>query len=199
MSKREGYTLSDLATITGLSQRTVRYYLQEVVGTGTGSKGRKAVYPRTTLDRLRVVELLKERAPTLRLSEVKEILASLGDEMTARVAGREEPLDIVDVRSDSTGNRSVFMGSVVTPGKRSSEVHAVQMSRPPAPEPRTARDYIDAVKDSFREHSRKGRSWTTIRLADDVELRVRKRLSEGQREQLALLGKLIGSIVDEEP
>ena len=55
-----GLTLQALASETGVEPRTIRSYVEKGVIPGPESLGRGARYPRETLDRLKVLQLLRD-------------------------------------------------------------------------------------------------------------------------------------------
>jgi len=69
------YTIADLETETGVSARTIRYYISEGLLSPAYGRGPSAVYDADHLLRLKYIQLLKsERMP---LSEIKERVNSL--------------------------------------------------------------------------------------------------------------------------
>ena len=53
-------TLQDLADATGVEPRTIRSYVEKGIIPGPDSLGRGARYPRESLDRLKVLQLLRD-------------------------------------------------------------------------------------------------------------------------------------------
>lgn len=69
------FTLDDLVTRSGLTIRTVRFYIQEGLLEGPDTRGRFSLYSQRHLDRLEVIKLLKElRLP---LVEIRKLLDSM--------------------------------------------------------------------------------------------------------------------------
>ena len=56
----EAFTLQDLATHTGVEPRTIRSYVERGIIPGPESLGRGARYPRESLERLQVFQLLRD-------------------------------------------------------------------------------------------------------------------------------------------
>lgn len=73
----EAYTLQELAELTGIEQRTIRSYVERGILPGPESLGRGARYPREALDRLRVLQLLRDANPALTLDQVRVLLRGL--------------------------------------------------------------------------------------------------------------------------
>ena len=184
------YNLSELEIATGFSIRTIRYYLKEIVGTSQGTAGPKAAYPKSVSDKLKFVALLKEKVPYLKLAELKRILDTMIEEDISRIADGEEPLEVADIRS-ADGIRDFEMRTR-SPGKRQKIVkvvfdgHAAKQStdRP------TGKTRVERKTEQTDD-------WTTITVADGVEIRVnRAMLSKKQQEQIRAAGKLITSMLD---
>jgi DNA-binding transcriptional MerR regulator len=90
MPPDDAFTIADLARLTGLNVRTIRYYLAQGLIPASGESGPGAHYGRGHLDRLRLVKRLQ--AQHLPLAEIRDRLAALSDEEVAGlVATGEEP------------------------------------------------------------------------------------------------------------
>ncbi|HHZ94020.1 MAG TPA: hypothetical protein EYN67_00305 [Flavobacteriales bacterium] len=184
------YSLSELEIATGFSTRTIRYYLKEIVGTNQGTAGAKAAYPKSVRDKLKFVALLKEKAPHLKLADIKRILDTMIEEDISRIADGDEPLEVADIRS-ADGMRDFEMRTR-SPGKRQKIVKV-------AFDGHAAKQSTDRPAGKPRAERKAGQTddWTTITVADGVELRVnRAMLSKKQQEQIRTAGKLITSMLD---
>ena len=60
-----GYTLGELAEVSGVSERTIRYYQNERLVSKPAKKGRNALYTDEHRDRLAVITELRDRGLTL--------------------------------------------------------------------------------------------------------------------------------------
>lgn len=90
-------TLQELADATGVEPRTVRSYVEKGLLPGPDSLGRGARYPREALDRLRVMQLLRDAKPDLSLDQIRLLLQSLSPFQLREVAeGRQRIAGIVD-------------------------------------------------------------------------------------------------------
>lgn len=72
------YSLEELASLTELPRRTVRYYIQEGLVPGPHGAGRGAYYATEHLERL--LQIRKWQQAGLSLERIKELLAGEGDE-----------------------------------------------------------------------------------------------------------------------
>ncbi|MBI9050776.1 MAG: MerR family transcriptional regulator [Anaerolineaceae bacterium] len=69
------FTLDDLVNISGLTIRTIRFYIQEGLLDGPDARGRFSIYSQRHLDRIEVIKLLKGfRLP---LHEIRDLLSSM--------------------------------------------------------------------------------------------------------------------------
>ncbi len=82
-------TLTELTGATGVSVRTVRYYIAEGLLPPPSGGGPRSAYGRGHLDRLRLIGRLK--AAYLPLKEIRRRLAGLDDAAVRRLLAAEEP------------------------------------------------------------------------------------------------------------
>lgn len=74
----QGHTIADLAALSGLSVRTIRYYVAEGLVPPAGRDGKGARYPEATLARLRLIARLRDAHQPL--AEIRRRLEALSDE-----------------------------------------------------------------------------------------------------------------------
>ncbi len=102
------WSLSELAEETGLSQRTIRYYISLGLLEGPAVAGRGAAYSSAHLERLRTIQKLQ--AGGVMLSRIGRMLAGEGDKPApAAETWRRYQLDedvVVMVRGDVSPWRS---------------------------------------------------------------------------------------------
>ena len=89
MADDTSYTIADLARLTGLNVRTIRYYLAQGLIPASGESGPGAHYGQGHLDRLRLTKRLQRQH--LPLAEIRGRLASLSDDAVAGVLSESEP------------------------------------------------------------------------------------------------------------
>ena len=83
------YSITDLARLTGLNVRTIRYYLAQGLIPASGESGPGAHYGDGHLERLRLVRRLQQQH--LPLAEIRTRLAALTDSEVAQLASIETP------------------------------------------------------------------------------------------------------------
>jgi DNA-binding transcriptional MerR regulator len=87
MRERDEYSISELQALTGLSGRTVRYYVSEGLLPAAHGRGPSATYGREHVLRLNLIQRLKaERLP---LETIKQRLDGLSDRQIASLVESE--------------------------------------------------------------------------------------------------------------
>lgn len=187
------FWISELAAKTGVSVRTIRYYIEEGLLPQPETRGKYAVFNEAYLDRLELIRLLKDAY--LPLKEIKNVLRPMSDR------------EIVEFLHKFRRDPSLVLASLNAMRERNSERHGINED---------AVEYIDRVlhkpgstgamrKMDFQMESPPIRSmmiepqaapsprenWQRITLADGIELHVREPLSSSRRQQLTRLVELI--------
>ncbi len=99
MNKDHGYTLAELADETGLTERTVRYYIERVLPPHhKQGRGKLARYGQDTLNCIRFIVLVGERYG-FKPGQAKGVLADVPQETIDRVVRGEEELAVMTVPS----------------------------------------------------------------------------------------------------
>jgi DNA-binding transcriptional MerR regulator len=104
MPDEDRYTARDLAALTGVSERTVRYYVQEGLLPPPAGRGRGANFTADHLTRLKLIRAMQQAGNELDairdyLTELKDTLAQSGasfESVLAIWAGRNERADILE-------------------------------------------------------------------------------------------------------
>ena len=99
MNKDHTYTLAELAEETGLTERTVRYYIERVLPPHhKQGRGKLARYGQDTLNCIRFILLVRERYG-FKPGQAKGVLADVPQETIDRVVRGEEELAVMTVPS----------------------------------------------------------------------------------------------------
>lgn len=184
------YSLDQLEAETGFNKRKIRYYIQQVIGSGQGTGGRDARYPKSVRDKLLFIVKVQEHVSSLRLADIKEIIEGTPDNDIARVADGKEPLEVADIRT-AEGVREFEIRAKT--GNRHQKVVAVTLD---ASEPVTSGRSKTRFSKRRQAPEMAEEKWKTINLGKDVELRVRGEHSSSKLKQLKLLGQLVKSIME---
>ena len=122
------YTISDLARLTGLNVRTIRYYLAQGLIPASGESGPGAHYGEGHLDRLRLTKRLQQQH--LPLSEIRTRLGTLSDTEVEQLV--HEGANAFEPAPDTSALdyiRDVLAGSPTRP------TQSTQPGRQPPPPP----------------------------------------------------------------
>jgi DNA-binding transcriptional MerR regulator len=166
-------TLKDICARTGVTPRTVHFYIQQALLPPPDGAGRGARYSDDHLARLRLIKRLqKEHLP---LNEIRRQLASLSDDQVVQaLAGR--PPSSAGVKESALD----YIQSVKSSGGYRGRIH------------RASRPTMDAVASLTPEWSKdppvRHSQWERIVLNDDLELHIRRPLS---RERNRFVDKLL--------
>ena len=117
MSAAVRYPIGELATLGGVSRRTVRYYVQEALIPQPLGLGRGNHYTADHLEQLLRVKAMQESGRTL-----DEIRRALGQAPSRRGAGKPAREEVLP--------RSLWRRIALTPGV---EVHVASTARLPSP------------------------------------------------------------------
>jgi DNA-binding transcriptional MerR regulator len=207
MNENRNYTLAELAAETGLTERTVRYYIEQVLPPHhKQGRGKLARYGTDTLNCLRFILLVGERYG-FKPGQAKGVLAGIGQDTVDRVVSGEEELAVMTVpmqpasikiqRADSLPRSSMRMQKY-----KMGENHNQKKNRP-----RLDLHNLPLKDEMFRPDRESAPtippaysitgpmdSWRTIFVDNEVRIQCRgqRKLSAHQREQIEAAARLIG-------
>jgi DNA-binding transcriptional MerR regulator len=167
--------LSELCERAGVTQRTVRYYIQQgllpMPGAGRDSRKYDAAY----LDRLQLIRRMqREHLP---LAEIRQRLTGLSDSKVASM--------LSESRTD-TGSAKAYLAAIL--GSSAPSV---------AEEPGMTANRSFASPHSSYPRDRE--QWDRMRLADDVELHVRRPVTRDMNRRLERLLEAARQILHDDP
>ena len=157
------YSLAELCQLSGVTRRTVRYYIKQGLLPSAARRGRGARYAQAHLSRLRLILRLKGR--DIPLARIRERLADLSD---------------ADVRKLVEAPRAAEPDSAADYIRTLLEK---QGSRHAGPTPRPSPSPGSGAPSGDYERSQ----WDRIRVHPDVEIHVRRPLSRSQHQQVRRL------------
>ena len=195
MPKDTGYAMTDLASLAGVTPRTVRYYVSLGLIPAPEQAGRAARYGEDHLRRVRLIRRLQEQH--LPLAEIRARLSSLTDDEVAQALSAPDPepagsaLDYIRSLTAGTARR-VAEAPLTWQTEDPADPNAPALSLPapplslpaaaPAPAPSTRP--VTAV-------------WERISLAPDVELHVRRPLSRTAHKRVERLVTIAREILED--
>jgi len=172
----DSFDLSELSELARISQRTVRYYVQQGLIRSPESRGPGARYTRDSLDRLRLIRRFqREHLP---LAEIRRRLDGLGDVEIHELA------EAGPERSEQSSAHD-YIASVLAPRTETLSQH-ISNSQAPILVPEKAKLRADRSQ------------WDRFTLAPDVELHVRRPLTREQNRQVERLMEAARVIFQEE-
>jgi DNA-binding transcriptional MerR regulator len=212
----EGLTLQELAAKTGVEPRTIRSYVEKGVILGPESFGRGARYPRETLDRLKVLQLLRDANRSLTLDQIRVLLNSIGPSQLREVAEGTVRIGAV-IDTDAAGTSPLpktaaleylnrLRSSPSYPQSRAS-VSPWQYRRatPPIDDDQlpvlenAARALAELAGTTSSSRSARGESWYRISLTPDIELSIRGEFGTEQLAQLHRIGDSLRTLLTKGP
>ena len=205
MNEDKTYTLAELADKTGLTGRTVRYYIEQVLPPHhKQGRGKLARYGQDTLNCIRFILLVRERHG-IKPGQAKGVLADVPQETIDRVVHGEEELAVMAVPSAPTSVKSAgprhlrrasarmqkhMVGEIQSlksspPLEDRLEVFDLEMSEPMSD--------MGTESHSAWSDSGPGYRWRTIFKDGQVRIQSRgnRELTEHQKEQIKTAAKLI--------
>lgn len=180
------YSLADLTKLTGVSARTVRYYIAQGLLPAASQQGPNARYSEVHLDRLRLIKKLQ--AGHLPLAEIRRQLASLPADQVASLADSvateapaESALDYIQslLKPSSTVFAIPVAPAAMTAQARTNQLRVTEPPPSPTPEPDRAQ-------------------WDRITLDPDVELHIRRPLSRRQNRRVERLIAIARELLEED-
>jgi DNA-binding transcriptional MerR regulator len=168
----DSFDLAELSERADVSQRTVRYYIQQGLLPSPETRGPGAHYGPEHLDRLRLIRTLqREHLP---LAEIRRRLEELDPDAIRELVELDSKRPVSEAQD--------YIRSVLSEGTGMLSARSVRESTPPS---------VTPDKDPFgKTKSRKpgARSqWDRIPLGPDVELHVRRPLDREQNKQVERL------------
>lgn len=184
------HTINELSALSGLSVRTIRYYLAQGLVPPAGREGSGTRYPDATLARLRLITRMRDAH--LPLAEIRKRLAAMSDaevvELSAE-AGEPEPvgsaLDYVRsaLAGGGTSQTALFEALPSEPdaddlGSRTPLRQTVSIGIPAPP---SMPPPADAT--TFGQRSQ----WERVAITPDIELHIRRPLSRRDNKMVERL------------
>ena len=189
----DGYSLHDLAALTGIEARTIRSYVERGLIPAPDSLGRGARYPRTTLDRLRVMLLLRDANRGVSLDQLRVVLQSLSPSQIAAIANGDIKIGaLIDTDAKPASTDLGAASSVSAPTDALNYLRSLRSFTPmPSPdvrEPSSGYQAIDPDLSALAQaaqaltalagvsasvRSTRGEAWYRIAVTPDLELNVR--------------------------
>jgi len=160
----DAFDLKTLSALTGVSARTVHFYVQQGLLPPPEGAGRGSRYAAVHLDRLRLIRRLQEQH--LPLAEIRRQVETLTDVELRRLSA-----EVPRPRANSAAD---YIRQVLAKGAEGSRRSTA--ARPPLPDPSPPL----TLRGSEPERSQ----WERLVLAPDIELHIRRPLSRVMNRKL---------------
>ena len=219
METEAHYSLAELARVTGVTPRTVRYYIAQGLLPGANEAGPGASYDADHLARLRLIrELQRQHLP---LAEIRTRLAGLrpgevADLLDEQTAAATKPatgsaLDYIrGVLGTGPQNaqpnqprralRSMSPPSDSTASPAPALFMRMEQSAPAAPsQPSAPANIAEATPPPYETPTAERSQWDRIALTTDIELHVRRPLSRLDNKRVERLITIARQVLGEEP
>lgn len=211
-SNAGGYTIYELAEQAGVEPRTIRSYVEKGLIPGPDSLGRAARYPQDSLDRLKVLQLLRDGNRSLTLDQIRVLLHGLRPSQLSELA-------------DGRVRIGAWL-SALPAAEPSAALDYLRLLRhesgpPPAssaPPPMSAapdrqhdfEDQLSVLEEAARALARlaglttanrsvRGEQWYRLPLTPDIELSVRGTFGSDQIAQLHRIGDALRLLLTKGP
>lgn len=204
----EIFTLQELADATGVEPRTIRSYVEKGLVPGPDSLGRGAKYPRESLDRLKVLQLLRDANRGLTLDQIRLLLKRLGpSELRGLADGRIRIAAVLDTAALAGELPS---RSAAAEYLRTLRPSAAAYQSPPMHTQGAWEDSLPVLEEAARALARlaglssasrgvRGEPWYRLPLTPDIELSVRGNFAPEELAQLHRIGDALRLLLTKGP
>ena len=181
------FSLTELANLSGVTPRTIRYYVAQGLLASAGTPGPGPKYTDADLARLRLIKRLqREHQP---LAEIRARLDGVADDDVLAADAAPEPArdSALDYIQRVTGRRVAEAPAPLRADYTPGPMASIAPTAPAAPalepsEPRLERSH-----------------WERIELAPDVELHVRRPLARQTARRVDRIISIARDLLEEEP
>lgn len=195
-------TLEDLAVQSGLTLRTLRYYMQEGLLPGPDTRGKYARYSQQHLDRLELIRRMKElRLP---LQEIRQLIDNMTPEEMSRLRLYQD-----EIARKLNLNQYAMNDTREIKQKPSSAldyIHSIQDGRENLRNYQADKGAISAAKaikpmilkqiePAIPQPPTGQETWRRIQLADGIELNVRESDDQHEQHQLEQLIQSVRKLI----
>ena len=219
METEARYSLAELARVTGVTPRTVRYYIAQGLLPGANEPGPGASYDADHLARLRLIrELQRQHLP---LAEIRTRLAGLRpaevavllDEQASAATTQPETGSALDYIRGVLGTgphnahpnqprralRSMSPPSDSTASPAPALFMRMEQLAPAAPsQPPAPANVADATPPPYETPTAERSQWDRIALTNDIELHLRRPLSRLDNKRVERLITIARQVLGEE-
>lgn len=182
--------IHELAEKTGVSSRTVRYYIVEGLLPEPSRQGKYNLFNQCYVERLKLIQRMKDAY--LPLKEIRRILSSLGEEEIREILSQmEQGKDPLHIQPPATALPAPLANMGIRESAR-EYIRGVFESKPGTSEPRATLNRVINKYESTPQRLQirypgATESWQRVTLSDGVELHFRDNLTRDEMDILDLV------------
>ena len=195
MNQTNTYTLEDLAKDFGLTPRTARHYIENVLPSHhKKGRGKLARYEQDTWNCFAFIQKVRQESG-FTATQLAGVMAELDQQQIDRVVEGREELRVATIPSFSASEKRVSRGGLPRASQRAKAKYTVQESRPdidamcmsesPAAENSEFFDQLNSIDEETSP------SWQELYADDELRISYKGQASHEQREQVELTAQLI--------
>lgn len=196
-------TIEDLAQQSGLSLRTLRYYIQEGLLPGPDTAGKYASYSQQHLDYLAMIARLKNMH--LPLKEIRHLLSNMSAEDMRRILDYQDAIQF-NIQDDfgfgkqetaKPGEKTSALEYIRDLEQRQSGFRSVAGSPSIPAAPQVYRNQLEnyQIKESAKTYQPNKEQWTKVVLGDGIELNIREEIARKFRDEIDELIRIAAGLL----
>jgi DNA-binding transcriptional MerR regulator len=202
------YSLQELAKLSGLTPRTIRFYIENGLLAAPTALGPKARYTDEHLDRLRVIRRLQ--AAHLPLAEIRNRLRELpADALTALAADQtsqpaDSAIDYINRLLRPTPPPASMPASMPAPpsvpplaSMPAAVPERTMLRRVAEPEPAQPVQNAQPAENAAKPNEPERAQWERISLDPDIEIHIRRPLTRQQNKRVERLISIARQLLEE--
>ena len=209
------FSIHQLASEAGVEPRTIRSYVKKGLIPGPESLGRGARYPRAAVDRLKVLQLIRDADRSLTLDQIRMLLHKLApSELRGLADGRLRISAVLDRAIDPAVQlpRSSAIDYLQQLREKQTAHHHVAFEHRTYAEPPTGGfdDQLPALEEAARalvklaglssaSRGVRGEHWYRLPLTPDIDLSIRGSFGSDQIAQLHRIGDALRLLLTKGP
>lgn len=203
------YSLQELAEESGVEARTIRSYIEKGLLPGAEARGPKSFYTAAHLDRLQVIQLLRQANPSVALQDIRLVLHQLTPQQVEDLArGRIQIGGLLQIpeREKPPGSaleyltafRQLHLPSLAAP-QRDQQRPRDQRRRVTEQDQTAVEQLAEALRAlagaSPTPGSARRQTWCRFEVTPDIELQVRSGFSEEQLARFQRIADLLRHVL----
>lgn len=196
-------TIEDLSKRSGLSLRTLRYYIQESLLPGPDTAGKYASYSQQHLDHLAIIQRLK--ALHLPLKEIRHLLSNMTPEGMGQILEYQDLLNsnllknkksVYQVSSTPAGNSSAmeYIHDLERRHKRLRSLGDSPSTPKSLQQKHKGQSESSSLQESTQNYQTAQERWTKIILSNGIELNIKEKQVEENKAKINALIKFTAQL-----